>query len=512
MKGLLRVKSYSKNSLISEILMYENLLKTVSKLGSPKILLVGDFMLDVYLYGDAERISPEAPVPVLKVNRTEYSCGGAGLVAANLCALGAVPICVGIIGNDSSGKELKERLKKMGADVSGLETIEGRPTTTKQRLIGLAQHRHQQQLFRMDNESTEPLNEKQYENLVRIIEKKLRKADNVCLQDYNKGVLAEPFCKKVIKLAARAGKKVLIDPSPIADYSKYAGASVITPNRYETKMGAGFEIKTIDDAKRAAKGLIKKLKLESVVITLDKEGAYLKSPDFDEHVPTRPRVVYDVTGAGDTVLATLALSLAAGCDYKSAVELSNIAGGIEVEKFGGATVTRDEIVTEIAYLNRGGQGKLRSVETLLPELAWHRKKKQKIVFTNGCFDVIHRGHIEYLKFCKEHGDIVVVGLNSDTSVKALKGDGRPVHNELDRATVLAALESVNYITIFEETSPLNIIKKVHPDILVKGQDWEKKGVIGADFVKSYGGKMILAPLVKGKSSTLIIEKMKSLPA
>jgi D-beta-D-heptose 7-phosphate kinase / D-beta-D-heptose 1-phosphate adenosyltransferase len=489
--------------------MYENLLKAVTKLGKPKVLLVGDFMLDAYIYGNAERISPEAPVPVLKMTRTDYSCGGAGLVAANLCALGAVPLCVGVIGDDASGKMLKGLLQEKGADISGLMTVTDRPTTTKQRLIGLAQHRHQQQLFRMDNESTEPLTEKQYGRLAKIFEARLRQANNVCLQDYNKGVLADLFCKKVIRLAAKAGKRVLIDPSPISDYSKYAGASVITPNRYETRIGVGFEIKTVDDAAKAAKQLVRKLKLEAIMITLDKEGAYLRSPDFDEQIPTRPRAVYDVTGAGDTVLATLALTLAAGCDFKTAVQLSNIAGGIEVEKFGGATVSRDEIIAEIAWLNRGGEGKVRSADSLAAELAWHRKLNPKIVFTNGCFDVLHRGHIEYLKFCKEHGDIVVVGLNSDSSVTALKGPDRPIHNQIDRAMVLAALESVDYITIFEETSPLNIIKKVHPDVLVKGRDWEKKGVIGAEFVKSYGGKLLLAPLVKGKSSTLIIEEMKS---
>ncbi len=489
--------------------MYENLLNAVTKLGTPKVLLVGDFMLDVYVYGDAERISPEAPVPVLKVTRTDYSCGGAGLVAANLCALGAVPLCVGVIGDDANGKKLKDLLAKMGADVSGLMTVTDRPTTTKQRLIGLAQHRHQQQLFRMDNESTEPLTEGQYGRLAKIFETKLKQADNICLQDYNKGVLADLFCKKVIKLAAKAHKRVLIDPSPISDYSKYTGASVITPNRYETRMGVGFEIKTIDDAARAAREFVRKLKLEAIVITLDKEGAYLRSPGFDEQIPTRPRVVYDVTGAGDTVLATLALTLAAGCDFKTAVQLSNIAGGIEVEKFGGATVSRDEIITEIVYLNRGGEGKVRSVDSLLAELAWRRKRNQKIVFTNGCFDVIHRGHIEYLKFCKEQGDVVVVGLNSDSSVRAIKGPDRPIHNQVDRAAVLAALESVDYITIFNESTPIDLIKKVRPDVLVKGQDWEKKGVVGAEFVESYGGRVVLAPLVKGKSSTLIIEKIKS---
>jgi D-beta-D-heptose 7-phosphate kinase/D-beta-D-heptose 1-phosphate adenosyltransferase len=489
--------------------MFENLLKAVTNLGSPKVLLVGDFMLDAYIYGDAERISPEAPVPVLKVTRTDYSCGGAGLVAANLCALGAVPLCVGVIGNDANGEKLKGLLKEKGADISGLMPISDRPTTTKQRLIGLAQHRHQQQLFRMDNESTEPLTEQQYLQLTDIFEKKLRQADVVCLQDYNKGVLAEEFCKRTISLAAKAHKKVLIDPSPISDYSKYAGATLITPNRQETRLGVGFEIKTVDDAEKAARQLVRKLNLEAIVITLDKEGAYLKSPDFAGHIPTRPRNVYDVTGAGDTVLATLSLTLAAGCDYKTAVQLSNIAGGIEVEKFGGATVTIDEVIAEITYLNRDSVGKVRSVESLLAELAWRRKQKQTIVFTNGCFDVIHRGHIEYLKFCRQQGNIVVVGLNSDKSVKIIKGPDRPIHNQLDRAAVLAAFETIDYITIFDEPDPLKLIEKVRPDVLVKGRDWEKKGVVGAEFVKLYGGRVVLAPLVEGKSSTLIIEKIKS---
>jgi D-beta-D-heptose 7-phosphate kinase/D-beta-D-heptose 1-phosphate adenosyltransferase len=277
-------------------------------------------------------------------------------------------------------------------------------------------------------------------------------------------------------------------------------------------VGVGFEIKTVSDAAKAAAQLVRKLNLEAVVITLDKEGAYLKSPDFDEHIPTRPRNVYDVTGAGDTVLATLALTIAAGCDYKTAVQLSNITGGIEVEKFGGATVTIDEVIAEIAYLNRGKAGKIQSADSLLAELDWRRKQKQVVVFTNGCFDVIHRGHIEYLKFCKAQGNIVVVGLNSDSSVRTIKGPDRPIHNQLDRAAVLAALETVDYITIFDEPDPLKLIEKVRPDVLVKGQDWEKKGVVGADFVRSYGGKVVLAPLVEGKSSTLVIEKMKSISA
>jgi D-beta-D-heptose 7-phosphate kinase/D-beta-D-heptose 1-phosphate adenosyltransferase len=249
-----------------------------------------------------------------------------------------------------------------------------------------------------------------------------------------------------------------------------------------------------------------------VVITLDKEGAYLKTEDTSQIIRTRPRSVYDVTGAGDMVLATLAAALAAGCDYQTAVQLSNIAGGIEVEKFGTATVSVEEIVNEIVNQHRGKNGKVHSVDSLLTGLALHRKQKKVIVFTNGCFDVLHTGHIEYLQFCRQQGDVVVVGLNSDSSVKIIKGPERPINNQHDRAVVLAALEMVDYITVFDEPDPLNLIKKVKPDVLVKGEDWTEKGVVGREFVESYGGKVALASLVEGKSSTATIEKMKSLEA
>ena len=486
--------------------MYEKLLKTVTNLGSPKILVVGDFMLDVYIYGDALRISPEAPVPVLKVTKTENSYGGAGRVAADLAVLGALPVCLGVIGDDRNGQTLKQLLRETGADIDTLITVSDRPTISKQRLIGLAQHRHRQQLFRMDEESTEPLSDRQCEELLKNYKDKLRQVDVVCLQDYNKGLLSSSVCKQMIQLATQANKKVLVDPSLTSDYSKYAGATLITPNRGEASAMVGFEIKNAADAARAAEQLAQELQLEAVVITLDKEGAYLKTGETNEIIPTRPRSVYDVTGAGDMVLATLAVTLAAGCDYKTAVQLSNITSGIEVEKFGAVTVTIEEVINEII----GKSSKVHPVDSLVRELVEHRRQKETIVFTNGCFDVVHRGHVEFLKFCKRSGDIVVVGLNSDSSVKAIKGPDRPINNQYDRAAVLAALETVDYITVFDEPDPLNLIKKVKPDILVKGQDWAQKGIIGQEFVESYDGKVVLAPLVEGKSSSATIEKMKLL--
>jgi D-beta-D-heptose 7-phosphate kinase/D-beta-D-heptose 1-phosphate adenosyltransferase len=488
--------------------MDKSLLKTVTNLGSPRVLLVGDFMLDVYIYGDALRISPEAPVPVLKVQETEYSCGGAGSVATDLAALGAVPICIGIIGDDRNGQVLKDKLTEVGADITGLLTDATRPTISKQRLVGLAQHRHRQQLMRMDRESTDQLSEHLSEALLQAYSDRLEEADIVCLQDYNKGSLSQAICRQVVQSSRQANKMVLVDPACISDYSKYTNATLITPNRQETSSVVGFEIRNGKDAAKAANELADKLKLEAVVITLDKEGAYLKTQKEDEVVPTRVRNVYDVSGAGDMVLATLAATLAAGCDYKTAVQLANITGGIEVEKFGAVPVTIDEVISEIIGQTRSSDGKVRTVDSLLTELTWHRKQDRTIVFTNGCFDVLHRGHIELLRFCKMQGDVVVVGLNSDSSVKAIKGPDRPVNNEHDRCAVLAALETVDYITVFDEDNPLNLIEKLKPNILIKGQDWAQQGVVGREFVESHGGKVILAPLVKGQSSSATIEKMR----
>lgn len=489
--------------------MPEELLKIVTNLGSPKVLVLGDFMLDSYIFGDALRISPEAPVPVLKVRDTEHGCGGAGSVAADVAALGAAPLCVGVIGSDHSGKILKDKLIEAGADVSGLLMVDDRPTVSKRRLIGLAQHRHRQQLMRMDEESTDPFSDEQYRRVVTCYEQKLGQADIVCLQDYDKGLLHLPLCKQAIEAARQQDKKVLVDPAAFGDYSKYTGAAVITPNRKEASAAVGFQITDTETAAKAAAVLASRFKLQAVVITLDKEGAYLKTDNVSELVPTRPRSVYDVTGAGDTVLATLAVALAADCDYLTAVQLANIAAGIEVEKFGSATVTIDEIVNEIITESRGKGGKVRAVDSLVGELDWRRRQKETIVFTNGCFDILHRGHIEFLRFCRRQGDVVVVGLNSDCSVRHIKGPQRPINNQHDRAAVLAALETVDYITIFDEPDPLELIKKLKPDVLVKGRDWAEKGVVGREFVGSYGGRVALAPLVEGTSSTGIIEKVKS---
>jgi len=490
--------------------MYEQLLKTIGNLGSPRILIVGDFMLDAYVYGDAGRISPEAPVPILTVTETEYRCGGAASVAADLAALGARPICIGVVGGDAEGQTLTEMLTNLGVDTGALHRTDDRPTVSKRRIIGLAQHRHKQQLMRIDREVTDPVPIEVGEEMLRHYREILPCADIVCLQDYNKGVLTDPICQQMVGLAKEAGKRILVDPTPGREYAKYSGATLLTPNRREASTAVGFEINNEADAARAAEHLIKDLSLEAVVITLDKDGAYLATREGGELVSIQPRTVYDVTGAGDVVLATLAVSLAAESDYRTAVHLANIAGGVEVEKFGAATVTQSEMIHEIAQQYGKRTNKVRSLDELQDELAWRRARGQTVVFTNGCFDVIHRGHVEYLESCRAHGDLVVVGLNSDSSVRELKGPGRPVNNERDRAEVLSGMEAVDFVTVFEDPSVLGLIKALRPDVLIKGGDYDKEGVVGWEFVESYGGKIVVAPLVQGKSSTATIEKINTL--
>jgi D-beta-D-heptose 7-phosphate kinase/D-beta-D-heptose 1-phosphate adenosyltransferase len=399
-------------------------------------------------------------------------------------------------------------LRDKGADTSRLFAMQNRPTITKSRLVGLAQHRHRQQILRFDDEVADPLDAAVQAELLRRYREQLADVDIVCLQDYNKGVLTAEVCREAIRLARAAGRKVVIDPWPMDDYSKYEGATLVTPNRREASMVVGFSVESLDAARRAAGILKDSLKLEAAVITLDREGAWLKTDDVDELVPAVPREVYDVSGAGDMVLATLAMTVAAGIDLETCVHIANLAAGVQVEKFGAATVTVDEVVNEIVRLHRDHIGKVRTIEELEHELEWHRRQGRKIVFTNGCFDVLHRGHTEYLRFCRTCGQVVIVGLNSDRSVREIKGPARPVNNQHDRAAVLASLEFVDYVVIFDEPTPLELIRRVRPDVLVKGEDWKGKGVVGQEFVESYGGEVKLARLVEGKSSTDIIEKIR----
>ncbi|KPK76181.1 MAG: hypothetical protein AMJ79_07805 [Phycisphaerae bacterium SM23_30] len=503
--------------------MYERLLNLLDAAGSPKVLLIGDFMLDHYVYGNTDRISPEAPVVIINVTERHTRPGGAGSVAADLATLDAQVACLGIVGDDINGRLLRSMLAAVEhINVEGLITVEGRPTTAKQRIIGLAQQRHRQQLMRIDEENISAISDAIEARLKESLAPLLRWCDVVCLEDYNKGVLGSGFCQKIIVKARDAGKRVIIDPAAVSDYHRYDGAWMIKPNRPELVRATGVAIDSNEENLiRAARQLSQTHNIENIVVTLDKKGAYIyqKSPasgdaGAGELIPTRPRNVYDVTGAGDMVLAMLAFL--AGSRYENIEEptlsemvcLANVAGGLEVERFGSVGISREEILAELNRQRRGYSGrlKLRSLEALLEELQWLRQQKLKIVFTNGCFDILHPGHIHLLSFAKQQGDVLIVAINSDASVRALKGPGRPILAEQERATLLSALEAVDYVVIFAEPDPGAMIEKITPDVLVKGADWTGN-VVGQDWIERHGGRGALMPLSKGFSTTNIIEQV-----
>jgi len=495
--------------------MYNRLLELINNVGAPKILLIGDFMLDRYLYGFTDRISPEAPVMVLNVSEREVKAGGCGSVAVDLSTLGCEVTCVGMVGDDLVGRELKDILNNLeGVNGDGIITVDDRPTTSKERIIGLAQHRHQQQLMRIDEESCLPVSAKDQAKFVSFIKKAINDCDVVCLEDYNKGMLKGNFCTTIIDIANASGKHVLVDPAAIQDYSRYQGCWMIKPNRREVAMATGIEIEGDTSCQRAAKKLASTLSIENVVVTLDKQGAYLynKTKESGELIPTRVRDVYDVTGAGDMVLATL--GMLAGGKYSAVaaptgseiVAVANIAGGLEVERYGCVGISRDEIVAELIREGKIETGKLRTLPALLEELKLHRRQDKKIVFTNGCFDILHSGHTTLINFAKAAGDLLIMGINSDASVSRLKGENRPINSDHDRAVLLSALEAVDYVIVFEEDTPQRLIESIIPDILIKGSDWTGN-VVGQECVEAAGGKVVLMPLVEGKSTTATIEQV-----
>jgi D-beta-D-heptose 7-phosphate kinase/D-beta-D-heptose 1-phosphate adenosyltransferase len=489
--------------------MWPELIDRLDALQSPTVLVVGDYMLDRYLYGEAERISPEAPVPILREVNQEERPGAAGSVVAQLAAFEARVLCCGAVGADLPGDRLLELLGEIGADTSGLIRTSDRRTTEKTRLVGLAQHRHPQQIARIDAEETSPFSQDDEDRLLDAVQCSLSQADLVCLQDHRKGVLSSSVCARIIKMAREASKPVLADPALLRDYSKYQGVTCITPNRYESEELVGRSIRNESEAAQAATDILDLVGSGAVIITLDKDGAYLaQRGGFSGLIETQPQPVVDVTSAGDVMIATLALTAGSGWDWPLAVRTANVACGLEVRRYGAVPVTRQEIVDDLLGRVRLDGGKVRPLNELGALLRQHQNRGHRIVYTNGCFDILHRGHVHLLQQCRSHGDVLVVGLNGDKSVRALgKGGNRPINSESDRAAMLAALECIDYVVIFDDPDPLDCIKSVSPDVLVKGEDWRDKGVIGREFVESRGGKVVLVDLLDGYSTSAIVDRL-----
>jgi len=491
--------------------MSQELSDIVRSFRGKRALLVGDLILDRYIYGDAERVSPEAPVPVLRTVERQEAVGGSANVAACLRALGCSVTCCCIIGQDRHGETLRRLLEEEhGVGTEGIVALDDRPTTTKTRLVGLAQHRHRQQLLRVDEEDASPLPDVTAASLATRACGLVSDVDVICIEDYAKGVITDALVQAIAREAGKHGRPVLVDPARLTDYSRYRGADVLTPNRGELSIVAGRKLDSLEDVAAEAGELLSKLKARGLVVTVDRDGAVLVEEGQDwKHLTTIPRSVYDNTGAGDAVLAMLAAAIAAGADLESATQLANVAGGLEVERFGCVPIAADEIIAELRLEGRTRDGKLRSVDELVAELQLRRDRGETVGFTNGCFDIIHAGHVDFLKRSRREASLLVVGLNSDASVRALgKDDSRPINRFEHRAAVLSALECVDYVVGFEEPDPLALIQKVKPDVLIKGEDWARKGVVGQEFVESSGGRVVLLPLVEGLSTTNLIDRIR----
>ena len=464
---------------------------------TPKILVVGDLMIDHYLWGSCERISPEAPVQVINVDNESTVLGGSGNVINNLKALGAQVDVISVIGGCEISDELKDLLNDINVNSEYLITQKDRITSKKSRIIAA-----QQQVVRYDRESTDEINAESQTKILNTFKKIIANYDAVLLSDYGKGVLTAELTQSLITIANNSNKKVLVDPKGL-DYSKYKGAYLLTPNKKEASEATQINIHDNTTLTKAIKQLKTKCDLDISLITLSEQGVAIYDDTLRTH-PTVAREVFDVTGAGDTVLASLGFSLSCGLDIDDAVEFANLAAGVVVGKIGSATATLNEIIEYESSLNKSTSDEhIKTLNKIIALSIELKSRGKKVVFTNGCFDILHAGHVRYLETAKSYGDVLILGLNSDRSVTALKGEGRPINTQIDRAYILAALEAVDYVVIFDEDTPYDLIKAVKPNILVKGGDYEGKDVVGQDIAD----ELKLVQFVDGKSTTKTIEKI-----
>ncbi|MEE9139488.1 MAG: D-glycero-beta-D-manno-heptose-7-phosphate kinase [Alphaproteobacteria bacterium] len=475
----------------------------VEALSAARVLCVGDVMLDRYVYGEVERISPEAPIPVFRIDNEASMLGGAGNVARNLVALGAKVTIVAVTGDDEAGTEVAALLQAEDRVAPDLVVEEGRRTTIKTRFV--AAH---QQVLRADSESDGPLAEPLAAEIVRRAREALSDCAVVVLSDYGKGVLGPDTIQGVIEAARAKARPVIVDPKG-TDYARYRGASLITPNRRELAEATRVPTEEDEAITAAAHGLMEACGVEGVLVTRSERGMTLVTAEGGvRHFPAEAREVFDVSGAGDTVVATLAAARAAGTTWEDAARLANVAAGIVVGKTGTAVARAGELLTALRTqdLLTGEEKVLPAAEALERVDGW-RRKGLRIGFTNGCFDLLHPGHVSLFSQAKAACDRLVVGLNSDASVRRLKGEGRPVQSEAARAQILASLATVDLVVVFAEDTPIKLIEAIRPEVLVKGKDYRPDEVVGADVVRRHGGKVLLAELMPGHSTTATIARL-----
>lgn len=463
----------------------------------PRILVIGDLIIDHYLWGSCERISPESPVPVINIERESSVLGGAGNVVNNLCSLGANVDIISVIGECDVSYELKEMLSAINVETKYLISQKDRITSKKSRIIAA-----NQQVVRYDIEITEEIDQNAQKSLINYFKELVHKYDVILLSDYGKGILTYELTQSLISIAKKNQKKILIDPKG-KDYSKYTGAFLLTPNKKEASEATNILINSHKTLKEASILIKEKFNLDISIITLSEDGVAIFDKELVIH-PTVAKEVFDVTGAGDTILASLGFAISCDIEINKAVEFANLASGVVVGKLGSATASLNEIIEYESSLNKSSSDKhiktWDEINYIVKEL---KTKNKKIVFTNGCFDILHFGHIKYLEKSKSFGDILIIGLNSDNSVRKIKGKDRPINNQEDRSHILASLEVVDYLVIFDDVSPIDLIKLIQPDILVKGGDYENKAIVGSEIAQ----KTKLVKFIDGKSTTNIIKRI-----
>jgi D-beta-D-heptose 7-phosphate kinase/D-beta-D-heptose 1-phosphate adenosyltransferase len=476
----------------------------LSKFDQCRLLVVGDLMIDEYVWGDVDRISPEAPVQVVAVNNQDYTLGGSGNVVNNLAALGADVAVLGVVGTGRDGELLLKILSELGSDPAGIIQETGRPTTKKTRII--AEH---QQVLRIDRETKKKISANTFASISALAEKIIPDVDVILISDYGKGLITRELIAKLVNLAAASGKITIADPKGL-DFSKYAGITLLTPNKKEASLASNIEI--MDPASLASAGsqLLKKSGIDKLLITCGKDGMVFFEPGHEPFtISTKAREVYDVSGAGDTVIAVLGLGIAAGLSFKAAVALANTAAGIVVGKVGTATVTREELGQALLQPADSTVSKHKTIKELAELSRRLHIDRKRIVLTNGCFDLLHTGHIKLFAASKRKGDVMIVALDDDDSVKRLKGADRPVISAAERVGILSALDCVDYVVVFATHELDDVIKSIRPDILTKGSNYDSEAVEGREIVENYGGRVELVPITEEISSSQIINNIKN---